>query len=591
MKSFTQKSLRQLGLLTVGVYMSAAPWNTLRADSDRQFLGELMKDTWSCLDAMRHPKTGLPCDTQKHEGLTNTTNIGLYLASLCVARELDYVTPEDGRNRVEKILTSLESYNRMHGFMPNFIEVDLSTSESKGVMAVSDFNKLATGLIMARQTWPALDKRISRFLDKIEWSRLYDAKTGLVGWGYDFDNDRCAGWGRLWLTADTRSAAFMMVATGAAPPEIWKRMDRQHIQTPYGTICRGYELGGLFLHAMDGIFLPETYTEVGESAGNLAWQQIQFARKKAYPLWGWSNCYKPDDGYTEGGFLSEHVVTPHCVALMIEYYPKHVTANLRKMTKLGGTAPPNGYEEKKWGLRDSYNMQTKRWDHRYLSLDQGMLFLSLANYLHDGVARKIYGRDSQVKHGLKLLTPYMQNKPELITRWKQRDSQCAIQKPIPQAERKPSVHKVPLSDVQSNRPRLLTVQKQGEGTALIKLDRKEMEVDGKVTITFPALDLQHLDKVELNLAVLDSTPGPVGAIRLLVTDCFGQQRYAHFELSKDQSTYSIPAKDLWGIWIDSSKVDTIQLQFWTNPWFYTSQRWRAQRSSLWLKSIRFHCQL
>jgi hypothetical protein len=153
------------------------------------------------------------------------------------------------------------------------------------------------------------------------------------------------------------------------------------------------------------------------------------------------------------------------------------------------------------------------------------------------------------------------------------------------------VHKVPLSDVQSNRPRLLTVQKQGEGTALIKLDRKEMEVDGKVTITFPALDLQHLDKVELNLAVLDSTPGPVGAIRLLVTDCFGQQRYAHFELSNDQSTYSIPAKDLWGIWIDSSKVDTIQLQFWTNPWFYTSQRWRAQRSSLWLKSIRFHCQL
>lgn len=131
-----------------------------------------------------------------------------------------------------------------------------------------------------------MDKRISRFLDKIEWGRLYDAKTGLVGWGYDFDNDRCAGWGRLWLTADTRSAAFMMVATGEAPPEIWHRMDRQHIKTPYGTICRGYGLGGLFLHAMDGIFLPETYTEVGESAGNLAWQQIQFARKKAYPLWG-----------------------------------------------------------------------------------------------------------------------------------------------------------------------------------------------------------------------------------------------------------------------------------------------------------------
>lgn len=94
---------------------------------------------------------------------------------------------------------------------------------------------------------------------------------------------------------------------------------------------------------------------------------------------------------------------------MIEYYPKHVTANLRKMTKLGGTVPPKGYEGKKWGLRDSYNMQTKRWDHRYLSLDQGMLFLSLANYLHGGVARNIYGRDPQVKQGLKLLKPLYAN--------------------------------------------------------------------------------------------------------------------------------------------------------------------------------------
>lgn len=132
--------------------MTSAPWCAVRADSDRQFLAELMKDTWSCLDAMRHPQTGLPCDTQKHEGATNTTNIGLYLASLCVAKELEYLTPEAGRERVEKILASLESYKSMHGFMPNFIEVDLSASASKGVMAVSDFNKLATGLIMARQT-------------------------------------------------------------------------------------------------------------------------------------------------------------------------------------------------------------------------------------------------------------------------------------------------------------------------------------------------------------------------------------------------------------------------------------------------------
>ena len=147
---------------------------------------------------------------------------------------------------------------------------------------------------------------------------------------------------------------------------------------------------------------------------------------------------------------------------------------------------------------------------------------------------------------------------------------------------------MPLSDAKSNNPKVLTVQKQGGGEALIKLDRQEMEIDCKVTISFPPLDLQRLGKVELDLAVLDSSPRPIGALRMLVSDRLGQQRYAHFELSKDKSKYTIPAKDLWGIWIDGAKVDTIQLQFWSNAWFYTSKRWQAKRCNLKFNAIRLY---
>ena len=178
--------------------------------SDRQFLQQLMADTWASLDAMVDDSTGLPRDKNTPGGATNTTNIGLYLASLCVAQEVGLIEEREGEAKVERIIKSLESFQRVRGFMPNFIPVDLSDKTSHGTMAVSDFNKLAIGLIMSRQTWPTLAPRINQFLDVIDWGILYDANSGNTYWGLDLDSGQPVGAGRLWLAADTRLATFMM---------------------------------------------------------------------------------------------------------------------------------------------------------------------------------------------------------------------------------------------------------------------------------------------------------------------------------------------------------------------------------------------
>ena len=124
-------------------------------------------------------------------------------------------------------------------------------------------------------------------------------------------------------------------------------------------LAPGYEFGALFMHAMDGIFIPEHNTEVGESVGNLTWHQLLFAQKRGYPLWGWSNCFIPGGNYTEGGFVPERIVSPYSAALVVEYYPQQVTRNLREMVRRGGTVPPPGYEGKEWGLRDACQRRLK----------------------------------------------------------------------------------------------------------------------------------------------------------------------------------------------------------------------------------------
>ena len=53
-----------------------------------KLLNQLHAETWNCLDSIIDPITGFPQDTQYPGGHTNTTNIGLYLAALCVAKEL-----------------------------------------------------------------------------------------------------------------------------------------------------------------------------------------------------------------------------------------------------------------------------------------------------------------------------------------------------------------------------------------------------------------------------------------------------------------------------------------------------------------------
>ena len=395
------------------------------------------------------------------------------------------------------------------------------------------------------------------------------------------------GWGHLWLTADTRSAAFMMVATEAAPPEIWARMERHSKATEYGTIYRGYGMGGLFLHAMDGLFLPEKDTEVGMSAGNLAWQQMHLATKRDYPFWGWSNCYMPGDGYTEGGFLNEKVVTPHTIALMIEYYPQKVTAVLREMIERGGTIAPADYEGRNWGLRDAYNMETGQWDERYLSLDQGMLFLALANYLHDGMVRNIYTADPLVQNGLKRLEPFIQHDPNLNALWAKRD-QTVLSNPTQSTTSEPRTDTLTLKPASTKNGTHLQIESTKKDSYQITFDARNKDEPIHAAFECQPIDLTGLKAIELDLSLLSSDVKEPGTLRLLVIDQHDQERFATLQLKQGQSTYRITADELLGIHLDEEQVNRIHLEAWTNPWFYSDKKLLAEQLSLELKAVRIN---
>ena len=561
---------------------------TADAGSNKQFLQHLMADTWASLDAMVDDSTGLPRDKNTPGGATNTTNIGLYLASLCVAQEVGLIEEGEAEAKAERIIRSLETFERVRGFMPNFIPVDLSDKTSHGTMAVSDFNKLASGLIMSRQTWPTLAPRINQFLDVIDWGILYDPNSGNTYWGLDLDSVQPVGAGRLLLAADTRLATFMMIATEAAPAELWGRLNRDPKHTDVGQILApGYEFGALFMHAMDGIFIPEHATEVGESVGNLTWHQILFAQKRGYPLWGWSNCFIPGENYTEGGFVPERIVSPYSAALVVEYYPLQVTRTLREMVRRGGTVPPPGYEGKEWGLRDAYDLESDTWDERYLSLDQSMLFLSLANYLHDQIVRKTYTKDPLIAHGLALIEPHRKFDPSLTELWRKRDHEVLEPTALGNSSSaRSNVDEIPLDRHSVNEIQDEFVISTDAGSVLTAFNKTNREGELLTIFRFPPKDISTLERLELDIEIMAANTPVVGYLRVYLEDRFHQKRYAYIQLDKNVQTYSIPARDLAGLLLDETAVTALLLSLHYSPWYHTDKRMLATQGILKINAAR-----
>ena len=146
-------------------------------------------------------------------------------------------------------------------------------------------------------------------------------------------------------------------------------------------------IGGLWLDLKD--------TEIGRSGAAYAQAQIIHAKALHAPVWGWSASTEPQGGYLGWAGLKDEVVTPHATALAIQINPTEAVSNLRKFEDLGVRSPDKGFY-------DAYNWKNKAVSKQFLMLDQGMLFISLANHLQTDCIRAAFNSAPLVRRGISL---------------------------------------------------------------------------------------------------------------------------------------------------------------------------------------------
>ena len=220
-------------------------------------------DTWHSLDAMTDPGTGLPADNipeslaaADRSGYTSPTNIGGYLWSAIVARELGIITQGECATRLLRTLRTLQGMEHHEPSGMYFNWYDPATGKAlrtwpedgkkvEPFVSSVDSGWLGAALLVVKNAGGSAAAAVAAMLfDRMRWDAFYDAgeipghpvsRTGglMHGGFYPFADGRPGetfvgthiGGGDVWLTthhydtvvSETRITSYLGILTGQVP--------------------------------------------------------------------------------------------------------------------------------------------------------------------------------------------------------------------------------------------------------------------------------------------------------------------------------------------------------------------------------------
>ncbi|KIL51097.1 glucoamylase family protein [Jeotgalibacillus campisalis] len=393
-------------------------------------LKAIAKKTFKYFEDNTDPKTGMTYDEIRYTedgkveaAHTSPTNIGMYMMSTVSAHEMGFISRKEAVDRIQVTINTLKKLEKWNGLYYNWYQTEDGSLKTDWGQFISQVDNgwLSAGLIVVGQAYDELNGQTSELVEEMNYTTLYDEEVGQFRGGYDVEEGKLTDHHYGLLYTEPRVASYISIGKGDVPSEHWWKMYRTmpkewdwQAQTPGGydqeydgiTVFEGhYEYNGvkfvpswggsMFEGLMPGIVMKEK--DLGINALGLNNQrhvdlQIDYAKEKGYKAWGFSPAATPD-GYSEfaatplgtSGYDDGATVTPHATFLALDYAPLEVRENIKALKKLKMYG--------KYGFYDSVNVETGEIAKAYLALDQGMIMVSIANYLEEGVIREFFHQD------------------------------------------------------------------------------------------------------------------------------------------------------------------------------------------------------
>jgi cyclic beta-1,2-glucan synthetase len=247
--------------------------------------------------------------------------------------------------------------------------------------------------------------------ESINMRFLYDSKRRLFSIGYNVSEGRLDGSYYDLLASEARLGSYVAIARGEVPIEHWFSLSR-----PYNKIGRRRVLlswtGTVFEYLMP-LLLHQSYGNslLDRAAKEAVATHVAYGRKRRVP-WGISESafsdldinktyqYKafgvPELGLKRG-LEEELVVAPYASLLAVNIAPRETVQNLKRLDSMGLLNDYGYYEAIDFGRKPSREGKRGVIVRAYMTHHQGMVFLSLNNFLHGKPIQRYFHADVRVR--------------------------------------------------------------------------------------------------------------------------------------------------------------------------------------------------
>lgn len=374
--------------------------------SDDALLTMVQQQTFKYFWDFAHPASGMARERNTSGDIVTSGGSGFGIMAIIVGIERSFITRQQGLERMDRILTFLESADRFHGAWPHWMNgntgdvVPFSANDNGGDLVETSF--LIQGLLTFRQYLDpnvtgesALIDRINNLWETVEWNWYTQGGQNVLFWHWSPDkqwvmNHRIRGYNEALITYFLAAASPTHSIDASVYHEGWADNGAiRNNKSFYGiTLPLGYDYGGplFFAHysflGLDPRNLQDEYANywtqnVNHTLINRAYSADNPKNFVGYSADNWGLTASDNhQGYSAHSPTNDlGVITPTAALSSFPYTPEESMEALKFFYYTLGDRLWGPY-----GFYDAFNV-TEGWTaDSYLAIDQGPIIVMIENY-------------------------------------------------------------------------------------------------------------------------------------------------------------------------------------------------------------------
>lgn len=398
-------------------------------DNTNDLLSVVQKQTFKYFYDFAHPASGMARERNSSGDLITSGGSGFGLMALIVGMERNFITRNEGLQRMDKILDYLEITDRFHGAWSHWINgntgdvIPFSANDNGGDLVETAY--LVQGLITFRQyldsgvpAEQALITRINTLWQAVEWDWYRQDNQNVLYWHWSTDkgwimNHQIKGWNECLITYVLAASA---PANNTIPKGVydagWASNGGMQNGSSYEgvTLPLGSAYGGplFFAHysfmGLDPRNLSDAYANYWVQNSNHSIINYKYCVRNPKSFPGYSaDCWGLTASDNQSGYNAHSptndlgVITPTAALSSFPYTPEESMRALKFFYYTMGDRLWGNY-----GFYDAFNPSENWYADSYLAIDQGPIVVMIENY-RTGLLWELFMSAPEVQAGLNKL--------------------------------------------------------------------------------------------------------------------------------------------------------------------------------------------